>query len=402
MSAQGINSFGFGGGNCHILLRKNLKEKVNNGIPQDNLPRLVCLSGRTEEAVTCLQNGTISTNLDAEYVSLLHNIFRKNIPNHLYRGYIVVSKKGEIARSMKFSPVPRNNNFHVIFGELHDWYAIGSQLIEFPSFADSIQKTQHYLGIHGTHIWNALLHKSAVTDNDNILGSLAVQIGIVDILNLLEIKSMGSTGYSFGELVSAYYDGILNLEDTVKCCLIINESLNKTNDLKRYDGNQNDNNKGKSMVNGDYDINECAPNGDHHLNGPTKQVLATILKRNNSSAENPHQQRRINYVAQVMVNLEINDNWFFHHVLWTDESRFVSNGKPNRKNEHFWATENPHFVNPSDNQGHFGINVWCVSDIDNLFKNNFLCFSKMCHNSCEQTCVSCMTELHRIKQELLT
>ncbi|KAJ8958705.1 hypothetical protein NQ318_016432 [Aromia moschata] len=39
----------------------------------------------------------------------------------------------------------------------------------------------------------------------------------------------------------------------------------------------------------------------------------------------PQQQRRINYVAQVMVNLEINDNWFFHHVLWTDESRFVSN-----------------------------------------------------------------------------
>ncbi|KAJ8961366.1 hypothetical protein NQ318_014609 [Aromia moschata] len=38
-----------------------------------------------------------------------------------------------------------------------------------------------------------------------------------------------------------------------------------------------------------------------------------------------HQQRRINYVAQVMVNLEINDNRFFHHVLWTDESRFVSN-----------------------------------------------------------------------------
>lgn len=72
-----------------------------------------------------------------------------------------------------------------------------------------------------------------------------------------------------------------------------------------------------------------------------------------------HQQRRINYVAQVMENLEINDNRFFQHVLWTDESRFVSNGKPNKKNEHFWATENPHFVNPIENQGHFGINVWC-------------------------------------------
>lgn len=72
-----------------------------------------------------------------------------------------------------------------------------------------------------------------------------------------------------------------------------------------------------------------------------------------------HLERRNNYIAQIMVYLEMNDHLFFQHVLWTDESRFVSNGKPNKKNEHYWATENPHYVNPIQNQGHFGINVWC-------------------------------------------
>lgn len=47
----GINSFGFGGANCHILLKSNLKEKINNGAPNDDLPRLVIISGRTKEAV---------------------------------------------------------------------------------------------------------------------------------------------------------------------------------------------------------------------------------------------------------------------------------------------------------------------------------------------------------------
>ena len=47
----GINSFGFGGANAHILLKSNPKEKINNGAPSDNLPRLVSVSGRTEEAV---------------------------------------------------------------------------------------------------------------------------------------------------------------------------------------------------------------------------------------------------------------------------------------------------------------------------------------------------------------
>ena|SRR5580765_2609754 len=46
----GVNSFGFGGANCHILLKSNPKIKVNNET-DDNLPRLVAISGRTEEAV---------------------------------------------------------------------------------------------------------------------------------------------------------------------------------------------------------------------------------------------------------------------------------------------------------------------------------------------------------------
>jgi fatty acid synthase len=48
----GINSFGFGGANCHILLQPNLKKKINGGKPNDDLPRLVVVSGRTEHAVT--------------------------------------------------------------------------------------------------------------------------------------------------------------------------------------------------------------------------------------------------------------------------------------------------------------------------------------------------------------
>lgn len=46
-----VNSFGFGGANAHILLKSNPKLKINNGTPNDDLPRLVAVSGRTEEAV---------------------------------------------------------------------------------------------------------------------------------------------------------------------------------------------------------------------------------------------------------------------------------------------------------------------------------------------------------------
>lgn len=46
-----INSFGFGGLNVHVLLAPNTKQKINGGAPKDDLPRLVVLSGRTQQAV---------------------------------------------------------------------------------------------------------------------------------------------------------------------------------------------------------------------------------------------------------------------------------------------------------------------------------------------------------------
>lgn len=50
----GVNSFGLGGSNAHVLLKSHTKEKINNGEPQDSLPRLVVASGRTKEAVETL------------------------------------------------------------------------------------------------------------------------------------------------------------------------------------------------------------------------------------------------------------------------------------------------------------------------------------------------------------
>lgn len=59
----GINSFGFGGANCHVLLNWNQKSKVNHGLPEDDLPRLVVASGRTQEAVTILLNDVSFINI---------------------------------------------------------------------------------------------------------------------------------------------------------------------------------------------------------------------------------------------------------------------------------------------------------------------------------------------------
>jgi len=64
----GINSFGFGGANAHMILKWNRKQKVNNGAPNDDLPRLVILSGRTEESVKLFLND-VSIHLKSTFES---------------------------------------------------------------------------------------------------------------------------------------------------------------------------------------------------------------------------------------------------------------------------------------------------------------------------------------------
>lgn len=66
--------------------------QVNNGLPSDSLPRLVCVSGRTQAAVAKILDDLASRTVDAEEVRLWHAIHEKNIVGHNYRGFTVLRK----------------------------------------------------------------------------------------------------------------------------------------------------------------------------------------------------------------------------------------------------------------------------------------------------------------------
>lgn len=87
-----INSFGFGGANAHALLSMNEKNKINRGLPSDDIPRLVNWAARTKEGIDTMFNALEAQPLDAEYIALLHNIQSEEIQGYLYRGYTILTK----------------------------------------------------------------------------------------------------------------------------------------------------------------------------------------------------------------------------------------------------------------------------------------------------------------------
>lgn len=63
--------------------------------------------------------------------------------------------------------------------------------------------------------------------------------------------------------------------------------------------------------------------------------------------------------CREMMNRNRADPNFLRNICFTDESSFSTAGMFNRRNEHFWATENPHFIHPLKQQGRQTVNVWC-------------------------------------------
>ena len=130
----GVNNFGFGGSNCHVILQRFKKQKIDGGLPKDDLPRLICVSGRTNEAVLKILNDVSNKSLDEEYVGLLHQLYKINNPNHLHRGYAVVSKRGIVSMSSKLLPLQKPH-LYVFFGQfVTNFRKLASYLKKFSIF----------------------------------------------------------------------------------------------------------------------------------------------------------------------------------------------------------------------------------------------------------------------------
>ncbi|KAK0176607.1 hypothetical protein PV328_000726 [Microctonus aethiopoides] len=216
-----ISSFGFGGANAHILLKSNPKKKINGGAPEDDLPRLVVISGRTEEAVENIFRDICSRPLDIELVKLFHDVHAENICGHPYRGYIILRKNTSSEKLVQvinhYDEMVRPVWF-VFSGLGSQWPGMGNALLLLPVFAEAIKKCDNVLKSRGVDIYDILTNTKKSTF-DNILystvGIAAVQIGLVDLLKSINIFPDNIIGYSLGELGCAYADGCFTTEETI-------------------------------------------------------------------------------------------------------------------------------------------------------------------------------------------
>lgn len=225
----GLNSFGFGGANAHIILKSNPKPKSLS--PRDGFPKLVTVSGRTEDAVQSLLLSIEKHQDDEEFIGLVNEIHQKNIPLHHYRGYAVMDGKNTIREVSEVDSNPRPI-WYVYSGMGSQWASMAREMMQIDVFSNSIYRCAEVLRPEGLDLVETLT-KSEESLFDNTLYSFisiaAVQVALTDVLTHLGITPDGIIGHSVGELGCAYADGCFTPEQTVLAAYWRGKSIVESN-----------------------------------------------------------------------------------------------------------------------------------------------------------------------------
>lgn len=227
----GLNSFGFGGANAHVIMKSNPKPKRTT--PSDTIPRLALLSGRTSEAIDLLLDEIEKNKTDEEFLGMVNEVHSKNIPLHYYRGYAVVGE-AETTREVVEVVDDKRPIWYVYSGMGSQWASMAKDLMQLEVFRQSINRCADVLRPEGVDLID-ILTKSDESTFDHILNSFvaiaAVQVGLTDVLTHLGISPDGIVGHSVGELGCAYADGCFTAEQTVLAAYWRGHSILNT-DLK--------------------------------------------------------------------------------------------------------------------------------------------------------------------------
>ncbi|XP_026523135.1 fatty acid synthase [Notechis scutatus] len=211
----GINSFGFGGSNAHVILRANRNKSPPPEAP--NLPRLLQFCGRTQEAVETLIEQSCKMQEHAAYLSMLNDISGVSVSSMPYRGYTLIGSESDI-KEVQMAQASGRPLWYICSGMGTQWKGMGLSLMKLDLFRQSILRSDEALKDTGLKVSDLLLSSDENTFNETVnafVGLAAIQIAQIDIFRAAGLQPDGIIGHSVGELACGYADNSLTHEEVI-------------------------------------------------------------------------------------------------------------------------------------------------------------------------------------------
>ncbi|XP_045925650.1 fatty acid synthase [Micropterus dolomieu] len=212
----GINSFGFGGSNVHVILRP-AEKPADETAPPRTFPRVLQACGRTEAAVnTILQKGKEHA-ADDSFLSLLNQVSGVPTASMPYRGYALIGTESDIMEVQQVQAATRPL-WYIFSGMGTQWAGMGRSLMQLPDFRESILRSDAALKDTGLVVSRLLMEADDATFEDTVhafVGLAAIQIAQIDLLTKLGLQPDGIVGHSVGELACGYADGSLTHSEAI-------------------------------------------------------------------------------------------------------------------------------------------------------------------------------------------
>lgn len=251
--AAGVNSFGFGGVNAHVIIQSVPEEVPQASVATPCLPPLL-LTARSDNALRDLADAyarqhmeiTASAYYDMAYTAAFH---RERMEKRLL---LSVEAASDVAPSLQAfaqgeqpenivteSALSERSGIAFIYtGNGAQWAGMGRALYEESSvFRRLVHELDHLLRpMADFSLVDVLLHNDAESLSDTTISQpllFAVQLGITLLLREEGIRPQAVAGHSVGEIAAAWAAGALSLEQAVQVIHARSHAQGQTRGLGR-------------------------------------------------------------------------------------------------------------------------------------------------------------------------